>query len=157
MEIGQNIGLTGRVYTEIKRKDGSVERKDWGNNIIVNNGLAAWAGLAGGVDGIAPFQYLALGTGATAEDASQTQLTNEVSASGLSRKKATISRTTDTITNDTLRLETTWTATANVTVREVGVFNAGSSGLMCARKVINSTLQDTEDIRVVYELQISRS
>jgi hypothetical protein len=155
-KIKHSLGLLGRVTVEIKKKDGSVERKEWGENVITNTGLAAWVGRAGDVGSVSAFEYLALGTSSTAEAPTQTQLTNELTDSGLSRSIATVTRTTEVVTNDTLRLEKTWTATATTTVREVGVFNAASSGLMCARKVINTPVQATEEIRVIYEIVLVR-
>lgn len=151
------FNIKGRVSTEIKDKDGNtLKKKDWGENVITNVGLAGWTARAGDVGGITPFKYLGLGKTGTPEDASQTQLTNEFVGSGLARAEATATQETDTITNDTLRLEYEWTASNTETVREIGVFNAIAGGLMSARKTVNDEVQASETYRVVYDITISR-
>jgi len=113
---------------------------------ITNAGLAEAAGLLGDTGSPSAFTYLALGSGDTAFAATQTALVSEITDTGLERASATVSRTTTTVTNDTLKLTHQWTATGDVTVKEAGVFNAASSGDMLARKVLDSsvTLANTD-------------
>ena len=105
---------------------------------LSNTGLAALAGLAGNTGSITAFTYLEIGTDATAYAATQTALVSAITDSGLARAAATVSRTTTTATNDTLRLYKLWTASGTKTVREAGIFNASSSGTMLARKVLGT-------------------
>ena len=105
---------------------------------LQNLGLAAMAGLTGNTGSITAFTYLELGTDATAFAATQTALVSAITTSGLARAAATVSRTTTTVTNDTLRLLKLWTASGTQTVREAGIFNAAASGTMLARKVLGT-------------------
>lgn len=108
---------------------------------IPNVAFGALSGLAGGVDAQTAFSYLALGTGDTAFAAANTTLGTEITVgtdSGLVRAAATVSRVTTTQTNDTVQFAKTFTAAATTTVKEVGVFNASSSGVMLSRIVLTT-------------------
>jgi hypothetical protein len=107
---------------------------------ITNVGKAEVAGLSGATGSCTAFTYLANGSGSTAFAASQTALVTENTANGSARAAATVSRTTTTVTNDTLVLAKQWTATGAITINEVGVFNASSAGDMLARKVLDATV-----------------
>jgi len=78
---------------------------------------------------------LAVGETATAFAITQTALAAEITGNGLARAAATVSTTTTTYTNDTLRLTETWSVSGTETVREVGIFNGSSGGDMLGRKV----------------------
>lgn len=73
--------------------------------------------------------HIALGTG-TGQNAGDTTLDTETSASGLARAAATMSTVTTTVTDDTIQAYKVFTAGATATVAEAGVFNASSSGDM---------------------------
>ena len=104
---------------------------------VCNASLAVLSGLAGNTGSQTAFTYVANGTGSTAFAATQTALVGEnANTYGFGRASATVSRTTTTQTNDTLTFAKTWTATGSVTVREIGVFNASSSGVMLHRTVL---------------------
>lgn len=114
---------------------------------ITNAGLAEAAGLLGNTGTPVAFTYLANGSGSTAFIATQTALVTENTANGSVRGAATVSRTTTTVTNDTLSLVKQWTATGAITIKEAGVFNASpTGGDMLARKVLDATvtLADTD-------------
>jgi hypothetical protein len=109
----------------------------WRKNIVTNVGLAevirlVFSGLTG-----TKFGYLAIGTGTTAEAATDTELGHEIA-----RKSATVTQTTTTITNDTAKLEATFskddglTGTSNVS--ESGIFNASTGGVLLARKTFSA-------------------
>lgn len=130
----------------------------WRKNIITNVGLAAIIRLV--FEGLTEtkFGYLAIGTGTTAEAASDTALENEIA-----RKPASVSQTTTTVTDDTALLEATFSSddglsgTSNVS--EAGIFNASSGGILLARKVfsavpMNWDAGDTLTIR--YYIQMTR-
>lgn len=86
-----------------------------------------------------PFTYIAVGSGTTAEAASQTALVTELTDSGLARATATTAtRATTTQTDDTTSLSETFTVTGSKTAAEVGVFNASSSGTMWFRHVLGT-------------------
>lgn len=149
--INDKLIVKGKYYFEIKRVDGSIER--WSeDNLIVSAGKAQLALLAGDASAT-PFTYIAVGSSSTAVAIGQTALSAEIAASGLTRASASVSRTTTTVTNDTLTLSKTFTATGSVTVEEVGVFNDSSAGTMLGRALTTTkSLVDTETLTIIYNV-----
>ena len=151
-----SAGLKGRVRLQCHRADGSL-KWDTGfiDNIITNAGKAQVALLAGDASAT-PFTYLAVGTSATAVAATDTTLTAEIADSGLERAAATVSRVTTTVTNDTLQLVKTWTATGSKTVEEVGIFNANSSGTMLGHALTTSkAVSSGETLTGTYQVKFA--
>ena len=125
----------------------------WFSNGITNAGFAELANLAGNVSSPTAFTYLAVGTSTTAFAASQTALQAEITDTGLARAAASVTIQTTTVTNDTLQLVHTWTATGSKTVEEVGIFNAASSGTMLGR-ALTTTKALTEDDTLAITYQV---
>ena len=99
------------------------------------------AGLAGITAALVTqgYKYLELGSDNSVYGAAQTTLGTAITASGLARVDATETQETTTATDDTLQLTHQWTVVApTVTVREAGIFNASSAGVMLARKVLSA-------------------
>jgi len=148
-----SIKLVGMVRLVHRDKDGKVI-SDTGfiKNVITNAGKALIALLAGDASAV-PFTYLAVGSGTTAEAATQTALVTEIAASGLARAAATVSRSTTNVTNDTLQLDKTWTASGSVTVEEIGIFNDATTGTMLGRKLTTSkALANGETLAATYKV-----
>jgi hypothetical protein len=101
-------------------------------NGITNAGKAAAAGLFGNTGSITAFTYLAYGSGSTAFSATQTALVSEIA-----RAAATVSRTTTSVSNDTVKLIKAFSITATETAAEGGVFNGASGSTMGARVVFS--------------------
>jgi len=76
------------------------------------------------------FSYLAVGTSSTAVAITDTTLNAEITDTGLARASATVSRVTTTVTNDTLQLTYTWTASGVKSIQEIGILNAASTGIL---------------------------
>ncbi len=127
-------------------------------NTITDTGLAEMANLFGNVSLPVAFTYLALGTGTTAETTADTALELEVIDSGLARASATVTRETDTVTNDTTQLLHTWTATASKTISELGAFNDATAGIMAGRKASFTAipLDIGDSLQMTYEFIMSR-
>lgn len=125
-----SIKSTGVFQLKCFGKDGQLK---WDTglipNITTNAGKAQFASLVGDASAI-PFTYLAVGTSSTAVAATDTTLGAEIVDTGLARASATVGRTTTSVTNDTLSLTYTWTASGSKTVQEIGYFNASSSGTL---------------------------
>jgi hypothetical protein len=130
----------------------------WRKNIITNVGLACIIRLV--FSGLTEdkFGYLAIGTGTTAESATDTALQAEIK-----RKASTQTQTTTSIEGDTCLCEATFSSADNLSgshnVSETGIFNASTGGDLLARKVfsavpINWDAGDTLTIR--YYVQMSR-
>ena len=107
-------------------------------NLITNAGFAGAAGRLMGSGAPAAFTYIAVGTGATAANVTDTTLQTETATSGLSRVAGTASLVTTTVTNDTAQLTTTFTVSGTVAVTESGVLNASSSGTLLCRQVFSA-------------------
>jgi len=130
----------------------------WRKNIITNAGLAAiirlvFAGLTE-----TKFGYLAIGTGTTAEAATDTALVAEVK-----RKAATISQTTTTITGDTALVSATFSKADGLSgtqnICEAGIFNAAAGGILLARKTfacVPLNWDAGDSITINYYVQMSR-
>lgn len=144
----EKIKIKGRLDFKITRKNGEIE--EWSvDNLIVSAGKAAIAGLVGNTGSISAFTYIAVGSSSTAVSAGQTALQAEISTNGLSRASATVSRTTTTVTNDTLTLAKTFTLSGSSTVEEVGVLNAASTGIMLGRALTGSKSFTSGDLFAV--------
>lgn len=100
--------------------------------ILTNAGKVAAAKLLNGVDSVPTFTYIAIGSGSTAEAATQTQLVTEITANGGARAAATCSY----VASNTAKWEKEFTFTGNVTIREFGVFSASSGGTMLVRHLL---------------------
>lgn len=129
-------------------------------NMIVNTGLVA---LGAGVFDSAystKFTYIAVGSGSTAADPTDTALQTELTDNGMARAQGDYSQKTTTIANDTKVLTYTFTATGTAsTVRETGVFSASSEGTMINRYVLPSdtTIDVGSSIQITHEFQIARA
>jgi len=151
------IKVTGTVHIKVTDRYGNIKiDKDLGKNIITTVGKAAIAGLVGNTGSVSAFTYLAVGTSSTAVAVGDTTLTAEVTDSGLERASATVSRVTTTVTNDTIQLAKTWTATAAKTIEECGALNASSSGVLLGHKLTGSVaLTITDTLTITYQIAFS--
>jgi len=91
---------------------------------LTNIGLQYGSKLFNGVS-VAPFKYLANGSGSTAEGVGNTTLAAENTLYGSARKVATCTYEGAY----TAKMAATWTASGGgFTVREIGIFDAATSG-----------------------------
>ncbi len=101
------------------------------------------------------YKYLELGSGDTAVAAADTTLETIITASGLTRADATETQETTTVADDTLQLTHQWTAAASATVKEVGIFDASSAGVMLCRKVLTTPVSLTSGDTYTYTYSVS--
>lgn len=120
---------------------------------LMNVGKAAIAKRLNGVDSIDPFLYIAIGSGSTAEAATQTALVAEITANGGARALATVSYVANYIARWTHIFE----FTGNVILREVAVFNAISGGIMLLRHVYAADKEyiDDESVELIIDAVVS--
>jgi hypothetical protein len=153
---GENCPATPPIMSSLPAK--LIELEYWRKNIITNVGLACIIRLM--FYGLTEdkFRYLAIGTGTTAESATDTALQTEIK-----RKTATITQTTTSIEGDTALCEATFssadTLSGSHNVSETGILNQASDGDLLARKVftpvpVNWDQEDTLTIR--YYIQMTR-
>ncbi len=145
-----NVTPKGKFKITIRDINGKIREEFEVYNTVVSAGKAQLALLAGDASAV-PFTYLAVGTSSTAVTVGQTALQAEITDTGLARASATVSRTTTTVTNDTLSLVYTWTASGTKAIEEIGIFNASSSGTMLARALTTTkTINNGETITATY-------
>lgn len=156
MENKEKNTSTGRYKLDCFNADGSLKwSTDWIKNVITNDGKAEEANLVSGLWGTA-FTYLAVGTDNTAAAATQTALGAETTTNGLERASAAVTLVTTNVTNDTINLTKTWTATGTVVVEEIGVFNDPTTGVMLGRQVTGTkTINDGESLQSTYQIIFS--
>lgn len=113
---------------------------------LVDTGLEYIAKLINGVS-VAPFKYIALGSGTATEATTDTALATEIAAGGLARAEATCGY--ESLGKATWTHE--FTATADgVQINEVAIFDAATAGNMLMRHKYSSTkaLDNTESLTV---------
>lgn len=120
---------------------------------LTNAGKAHIAKLLNGVDSPAAFTYMAIGSGSTAEAATQTALVAEITTNGGARAAATCSY----VANYTARWTKLFNFTGNVTLREVGIFSAPSNGTMLLRHVYpaDKTYVNGESVEIIVDAVVA--
>lgn len=124
------------------------------SNLITNAGRGLISGRINGSGSPAAATYIAVGTGATAANASDTTLQTETSTSGLGRVNGTVSLVTTTVTNDTAQVTTTFSVSGSVAVTEAGLLNASSSGTLLARQVFSAVnVVNGDSLAITWKIQ----
>lgn len=102
--------------------------------------------------GMAPAQWMAITTDATAAAATDTTLGTEETTNGLGRAYATYAHTTSAASY-TLTKAFTYTGSASKVLAKIGVFNASAGGIMTFESVLNatSTVNASGDVTTVTE------
>lgn len=101
---------------------------------MLNVGLVDLAKIVNGVDSVAPFTYMAVGSDNTAENATQTDLIAEITTCGVGRAAATC---TYEANYKSKWVHTFQASGCSVTIWEVAVFNASSNGTPLFRHVFD--------------------
>ncbi len=152
LAAGATSKREGWFFIDVRDSKGNLKESRIVKNLITNAGLAGAANRLGGI-GTAAFTYIALGTGATAANATDTTLQTELAVSGLSRVNATVSAVTTTATNDTLQLANTFTVTGTAAITEAGILNAGAGGTLLSRLVFSAVnVINGDSLTVTYKI-----
>lgn len=137
-------------------RDGEVIDEREIDNLITNAGMAAVAGLILTDVSVNDFDYIAIGTGATAANATDTTLESEITTGGGARGTGVGTRVTTSVTNDTAQLVKTYTFTASFAVTETGVLNAASSGdLLCHQVFAVINVASGDSLEITWKVQVS--
>jgi hypothetical protein len=154
------LHLTGHFGLEHYRAGSLIDSRSV-RNTIVNDGLAAVAGLIIQTGSTSPFTYLAIGTSTTAVSSTDTALYGELTTGGGQRSLATLSRVTTDVTNDTAQLVHTFTFTTTGTypITEAGVFNvvttsSGSGAMLCRQIFTAINVVNTDTLEITYKLDV---
>ena len=127
-------------------------------NILVNGARAIETNLITGIGGTAP-NYLAIGSGSTTAAAADTALTTEYTTgtwTGYARQHPTPTRSTTTLTSDTINWSSSWTAGATQAVFEAAVLDALTSGNLFIHSSFAGAvnLSSGDSITLNYSLQL---
>ena len=142
--------LSGRFRIAHLRDNLIIDERDIPNTIM-NAGKAEVTGLMLTDIGGTAFDYLAVGTSATAPNATQTALIAQVY-----RVAGTGSQQTTTTTNDTARLTSSIAITASNSIQEAGIFNSSSAGDMLARTTFSAiSVQSGDTLNIGYDIALS--
>ena len=114
---------------------------------VPNVALAELANLWGDVSSPVAMTFMAVGEGATAFAAADTELDSEITGSGLTRTDSSVAvtRTTTSTTDDTTQLVKTFTITGTETIKEVGIFTAAANGAIMGGRTVLTTPKDVVD------------
>jgi hypothetical protein len=138
---------------------GNLLEEDRFPNVICNVGKAAVAGLIlSDITSAAapPFDWIALGTNATAASATDTVLGAEITSDGGERSSASGSRVTTSVTSDTAQLVNTFNFTGTLAIKESGMFNDANSGDMLARQVFSTkNVGNGDSLQVTWKIAVS--
>lgn len=132
--LKSKVKVKGKVHLTLRR-GGRTVLEHRGNNIVTTAGLAAIAALLNA--GTAKPTHIALGDSEAALAASQTALQGSQHGS---RVAATVANSGAEIT-----LTGTFTAGAQIEVKEIGIFSAAAAGTMFARFLPSTFTMDTND------------
>ena len=117
---------TNAIIQTIDMHTGEVKKETKVHNIVTNAGLDEVAHLIGGISTPTAFQYMAIGTDATAPGASQTALGTEVSRENVTPTDEGVG---------IIEYDNTFTfgSGESYTVIEYGLFNDATTGIMLNR------------------------
>jgi len=150
MTTKDKCGLKGKFNIACLRDNQVIDEREV-SNTIMNAGLAEVTGLMLTDVGGTAFDYLAVGTSATAPNATQTALIAQVY-----RVAGTGSQQTTTVSNDTARLTTSIAITASNTIQEAGIFNSSSAGDMLARTTFSGiSVSNGDTLNIGYSITLS--
>jgi len=121
---------------------------------VVNKGLETIAKLVGGVS-TDKMQYVALGSGTTAEANDQTGLVTEITTNGGARAAGTCSYDADY----KFKVVKTFTFTGDLAINEIGIFDAASSGNMLLRGKLSAAknVGDGDSLQVTVTVTFARA
>ena len=150
------LRLNGHALPNIFGITGYMSEKVGIKNLVTNAGFAGIAARIGSDSTEVLFNYIAVGTGTNAANASDTTLQTELASSGLTRATGTVSRVTTSVTNDTHQVAKTFTVTGTQAVTEVGLLNASSSGTLLGRNVFSAVnVVNGDTLVVTYQVKVS--
>ena len=144
------VKLVGRWYIKLYGDDGNLKQETSGKNVITENGvewLASFLNSAAAAASTMTMRYVAIGTDATAEAASNTALGVETE-----RHTGTVSY----VSNAIYRVTATFPSGTAGAVVEYGLFSSNTAGTMLSRdteSVINKGINDI--LTVTTEITLS--
>lgn len=151
---GEGVSLHGHVLVIVRGPDGAEKARREGNNVITNAGKNdGIERLINGTGTPAIFNYIGIGTSATAEAATDTALGVEIGT----RQQDTAATPDPPTTTGQQQLIVTFAAgNGTGTITEAGVFNASTGGTMLNRKTFGGVVKGASDaLEVTVTLTLS--
>lgn len=128
--IDGNVRATGRVHICLRGSDGRIKDEETVDNLVVTTGRQHIADQMAD-QGAAAMSHMAIGTGTTAADATDTALETELDRNTLSSKTQGIGTDANKVT-----YVADWAAGDGTgAITEAGIFNSASAGDMLCRSV----------------------
>lgn len=124
--------------------------------VVTNKAFSETAKLMTGGAATA-WSSMALGTGSQTESAELTELASEITADGLQRAScATVTVTDSAVSGDTCLFVHTFTAQSTYAVKECGIFNDSSGGVMlCYGTFATAVPMESDDtLKVTWSVQV---
>lgn len=154
MKLNGMITLKGQFNFKHYR-NGKLLSEETIDNTITTVGIREVAGLINEVT-TGGFKWIQLGSSSTSATAANTTLAAAITAAGMSRAAATCTRTITTTANDTAQLVHTFTATTSQSVREAGIFDSSTSGVMLARQTFTAkALESGDTLATTYKVRVA--
>jgi len=132
----EKLPIQGRFELVHRDADGLLLDYRQFDNLVVDVGKAAVAGLIIATGHTNAFDHIAIGIGTTSPVAGNTTMESEITTNGGQRALATLSRVTTDVTNDTAQLEVTFAFTGTFAVTEAGVLDSISTGVLLCRQTL---------------------
>lgn len=135
-----NLTLTGQPSITLRDSNGNIKTQFTINNTVVTAGKTYFAARAVGTQ-TSVMQHMAVGTNTTASAVANTALGAEISRVVLSASTSSINQVTYTATFGS--------GAGTGAISEIGIFNAGTNGIMLCRAVfpvVNKAANDSLDI-----------
>lgn len=126
----EGLNISGQVHILLKNPDGSIKDEETIDNLVVTTGRYHIADQLSGLTAAA-MSHMAIGTGTTAADATDTALETELDRNALTSKTQGTSTDANKVT-----YICEWAAGDGTgAITEAGVFNSASAGTMLCRSV----------------------
>jgi len=142
--------IKGAAWAILKYKDGRTEKLFLGSNMITDSGENLLAKRLGGI-AVDPIGYIAIGTDSTSPAETDTSLIAEVGRKGMDSGYPSVS-------GSSVTFRSTWTTLEPVgqpyTLRELGLFNAATGGVMLNR-IIFDPISKTSEIELIVVVKIT--
>lgn len=125
------------------------------SNLVTNAGFAGVASRINGAGAEAVFNYIAIGTGTTAANVTDTTLETEITTDGGARAVATASRVTTDVADDTAQLVVTFNFSGSFAITESGVLNDAAAGTLLARQVFSAiNVASGDSLQVTWKFDV---
>ena len=149
-KANQKLGIHGWVEIIHFRDGKEIERRNF-LNLITNVGMASVAALMLADVAETAFDFIAIGTGSTAANITDTTLVTETH-----RQAGVGTRITTTVTDDTAQLQTTFNFGGTFALREVGMLSDVSFGALLARQVYAAiNVESGDSLQITWKVQVS--